>query len=63
MRNLRCENIEKVAYLVLKVAMFEVMERERERNGDFCIHVSVMETLEVSPFSERFMKIPGRGGR
>lgn len=31
MRNMRCENIEKVAYLVLKVATFEVMERERAK--------------------------------
>lgn len=61
MRNLGYKNIKKVAYLGLKVAVLEVMEKERETVISAFTSL-VMETLEVSPFSERFMKIPDREG-
>lgn len=48
-----------VTYPVFKVVVLEVTGR---RKSYFCIHFFVMETLEVSPFSERFMKIPDREG-
>lgn len=62
MRNLGSKDMKKVAYLGLKVAVPEVMGGERETVISAFTSL-VMETLEVSPFSERFMKTPDQEGR